>query len=73
MTSFPLSEVSDLGNDPLQAESGDPVVHHVYVAGEALNESVDSTRTHFTLADGEALLEAALWISSRSVKRSGSK
>ena len=58
VSSFQLSEVSDLGPEPIRSPDGEPQVHHVYVGGSALDAAADSTRTHFTLPDGEHLIEA---------------
>lgn len=59
VSSFSLADVSELTNDPICGASGEPQVHHVYVGGAALNAAADSTRTHFSLPDGEPLLEEA--------------
>jgi hypothetical protein len=58
VSSFQLSDVSDLGPDPIRSPDGEPQVHHVYVGGAALDAAADSTRTHFALPDGERLIEA---------------
>jgi hypothetical protein len=55
--SFPLAQVSDVGNAPLAGEDGNVVVHHAFVSGSALDEAVDSTRTRLDLPDGQPLLE----------------
>lgn len=57
VTSFPLSEISDLDGDPIRLQDGEKVVHHVYVSGSTLDEAVDSTRTRLDLPDGQPLLE----------------
>ncbi|MFY9822051.1 MAG: hypothetical protein WAM82_11765 [Thermoanaerobaculia bacterium] len=59
VTSFPLSEVSDLSSEPIRLSSGDTQVHHVFVGGEALDSSVDITRTRFNLPDGAPIIEAS--------------
>lgn len=67
-SSFSLADVSDLTNDPIHGEDGEAQVHHVYVAGDALNAAADSTRTHFTLPDGEPLIEAAGSLDLKSLR-----
>lgn len=57
VTTFPLSQVSELGNAPLAGTGGEPRVHHVFVSGEALDGAVDSTRTQLDLPEAAALLE----------------
>lgn len=59
VSSFQLSEVSDLGPEPIRGQDGETQVHHVYVGGAALDAAADSTRTHFVLPDGEHLIEAS--------------
>ncbi len=59
VSSFQLSEVSDLGPEPIRIRDGDTQVHHVFVGGTVLDAAADSTRTHFTLPDNESLIEAA--------------
>ena len=58
VSSFQLSDVSDLGSEPIRGQDGEPQVHHVYIGGDALDAAADSTRTHFALPDGERLIEA---------------
>lgn len=48
VTSFPLSEVSDLDAEPIVVEDGQRIVHHAFVSGQALDDAVDSTRTTST-------------------------
>jgi hypothetical protein len=57
VSSFHLSEVSDLGSEPIKSPTGEHQVHHVFVGGAALDAAADSTRTHFTLPDAERLIE----------------
>jgi len=57
--SFPLSQVSDLGTDPLHPDGGSPVVHHIFVSGDVLDASVDTTRTRLDLADDDPLFAKA--------------
>ena len=57
--SFPLTDVSDLGTNPIREEQGEPLVHHVFVDGPALDSAADATRTHFVLPDGEPIHEAS--------------
>lgn len=57
--SFSLVEVSDLESGPILNNDGASVVHHVYVTGPVLDQSVDATRTYLDLPDGEPLLEFA--------------
>lgn len=59
VTSFPLSDVSELNGDPIILRDGQRAVHHVYVSGRPLDEAVDSTRTRLDLPDGLPLVEAA--------------
>jgi hypothetical protein len=59
VTQIPLSEISDLGSEPIKGTDGQVVVHHVFVAGSALDEAVDASRTHLNLPDGKPLLERA--------------
>lgn len=59
VTSFPLSEISELDGDPIQLTDGQKVVHHVYVSGPSLDEAVDSTRTRLDLPDDLPVLEEA--------------
>ena len=58
VSSFPLSDVSDLGSDPIRGGQGEPLVHHVFVGGPALDAGADATRTNFVLPDGQPLLES---------------
>ncbi|MDE0105709.1 MAG: hypothetical protein OXN89_25300 [Bryobacterales bacterium] len=58
VSSFPLADVSDLGANPIHGEQGEPLVHHVFVGGTALDSGADATRTRFVLPDGEQLIEA---------------
>ena len=58
VSSFPLSDVSDLGTAPISGDQGEPLVHHAFVGGPALDSAADSTRTCFVLADGEPIYEA---------------
>lgn len=55
VTSFPLSQVSALGAEPIRCDGGAPVVHHVFVSGNVLDKSVDTTRTRLDLAEDEPL------------------
>ena len=55
VTSFPLSQVSDLGAEPIRAEAGNALVHHVFVTGSVLDASVDTTRTRLDLAEDDSL------------------
>ena len=57
VTSFPLTQVCGLDAAPTQTADGDPVVHHVFISGAALDEAVNATRTRLDLPDGEPLLE----------------
>jgi signal transduction histidine kinase len=57
VTTFPLSQVSDLGTSPLVGTDGEPRIHQVFVSGQSLDEAVDSTRTRLELPDGASLLE----------------
>ena len=59
VSSFPLADVSDLGTDPIRREQGDPLVHHAFIGGPALDSAADLTRTSFVLPDGEPIQEAA--------------
>ena len=59
VSSFPLADVSDLGADPIRGENGEPLVHHTYVGGPALDEAADVTRTYFALPDGQPIHEAS--------------
>jgi hypothetical protein len=59
VTSFPLTQVSDLDAAPTKGPDGEAVVHHVFVSGAALDEAVNATRTRLDLPDGEPLLEQA--------------
>ena len=58
VSSFPLTDVSDLGVGPIRGEQGETFVHHAFVGGPALDSGADSTRTSFVLPDGEPILEA---------------
>ena len=58
VSSFPLADVSDLGADPVRGEQGEPLVHHAFVGGPALDSAADATRTRFVLPDGEPIYEA---------------
>ena len=58
VSSFPLADVSDLGADPVRGEQGEPLVHHAFVGGPALDSAADATRTCFVLPDGEPIYEA---------------
>lgn len=57
VTTFPLSQVTELGSSPLPGSDGEPRIHQVFVSGQALDEAVDSTRTQLDLPDGAPLLE----------------
>ena len=57
VTTFPLSQVSDLAASPLVGADGEPRIHQVFVSGQSLDEAVDSTRTRLELPDGAPLLE----------------
>ena len=59
VASFPLADVSDLGADPIRGEQGEPLVHHAYVGGPALDSAAGATRTHFVLPDGEPIYETS--------------
>lgn len=59
VTSLLLSQISDLGTEPLREPDKDLFVHHVYVSGPALDAAVDSTRTRLELPDGQPINEAA--------------
>ena len=49
VSSFPLADVSDLGADLIRGQQGEPLVHHVFVGGPALDLGADATRTNFVL------------------------
>lgn len=58
VTTFSLSQVSDLEADPVPGLADEsPWMHHVFVTGDALDDAVDSTRTRLELPDGEPLSE----------------
>jgi hypothetical protein len=57
VTTFPLSQVSDLGALPLPGSDGQPRIHQVFVSGKVLDDAVDSSRTQLDLPDGAPLLE----------------
>ncbi|MCC6808066.1 MAG: ATP-binding protein [Deltaproteobacteria bacterium] len=60
VTSFPLAQVSELGSHPIRATpDGAAEVHHVFVSGEILDASVDTTRTRLDLAEDESLFAQA--------------
>lgn len=59
VTTFSLSQVSELGSQPLAGTDGSPRIHQVFVSGRALDEAVDSSRTRLDLPDGLPLLEHA--------------
>ena len=59
VSSFPLADVSDLGADPFRGEEGEPVVHHAFVGGPALDSAADATRNSFVLPDGEPIRKLA--------------
>jgi hypothetical protein len=55
VTSFALSKCSDLDNKPIPGKDGEPAVHHVFVSGKVLDESVDRTRTGLDLPEDEPI------------------
>ena len=59
VSSFPLADVSDLGANPIRGEQGEPLVHHAFVGGPALDSAADATRTYFVLPDGKPIHEAS--------------
>jgi hypothetical protein len=59
VTSFPLSQVSDVGAEPIRSDDGQPVVHHIFVSGDVLDSSVDTTRTRLDLAEDDPLFAKA--------------
>jgi hypothetical protein len=69
VSSFALSEVSDLGNEPIRTAEGEAQVHHVFVAGPALDEAADASRTHFNLPDGQELIEATGLLDLRTLRQ----
>jgi len=56
VTTLLLSKESDLGAGPIQTPDGLSLVHHVFVEGRALDESVDTARTGFALPEDETEL-----------------
>ena len=58
VSSFPLSDVSDLGTGPISGDQGERCVHHAFVGGPSLDSAADATRTYFVLPDGEPIHEA---------------
>lgn len=59
VSSFQLAEVCDLGTEPIRTAEAEARVHHAFVAGAALDEAADTTRTYFRLPDGQPIHEAS--------------
>ena len=70
VSSFPLSEVSDLGTAPVSGDQSEPLVHHAFVGGPALDSAADSTRTCFVLPDGEPIHEAGGILDLKTLRES---
>ena len=56
--SFNLAHVSDLSSSPIGID-GASVVHHVFVSGDVLDQSVDATRTRLDLEEDASLFASA--------------
>ena len=65
---FPLAQVSELGNEPIRDDQGQAVVHHVFVSGSVLDESVDSARTRLVIPDDDPLFAATGALDMKSLK-----
>jgi hypothetical protein len=59
VTSFPLSQVSELRSAPTDVDGSGPMVHHVFVSGTAFDDRVDNTRTRLDLGDDDSLFAHA--------------
>ena len=68
VSSFPLSDVSELGTEPIHGEDGEARVHHAFVGGQSLDVAADTTRTYFYLPDGQPIQEASGLLDLRTLR-----
>ena len=64
---FRLADVSGI-QAGLAGTDGRAFVHHAFISGDALDEAVDATRTHFLLPDGSPVHQASGELDLRSLR-----